>query len=165
MRRPAPPRQRSILATHRAAWALAQSCMALWAVNAQSARCPEGKPLAGDLGIGGFQCVAAGCAVNLLSDGRYRHEFTVEPYVHAIDSAGPSAGKLREWDRLVAIDNALVTTIEGGDRLANLTAGTAVSLVVRRGGALVRVVVTPTAGCNVPSLAVTRRDVRRPGRF
>ena len=165
MHRTSAPRQRAIQLIHHVACAFGYTCIAFWTLSAQSTRCPEGKTPAGDLGIGGFQCVAAGCAVNVYAGGRYHHEFTVEPYVYAIDTTGPSARKLREWDRVVAIDQALVTTLDGGDRLANLTPGTVVSLVVRRGGALVRVAITPTAGCNAPALRVTKRDIPRPGRY
>jgi S1-C subfamily serine protease len=129
--------------------------LARLAVAQPGAHCREGKPLTGDIGIGGFQCVAAGCAVNGLSGGRYHHSFSAEPYILDVDSTGPAASLLRDGDVLVAVDGLLITTVEAGDRLANLIPGQPVSLRVRRAGKDLEVRVTPRLGCNMPYIMVT----------
>lgn len=129
---------------------------------AQELACREEKPPTGDLGIGGFQCVAAGCSVNEFRNNRYRHQFSAEPYVWSIDPEGASAGKLEEGDRIVAIDDVLVTTPSGGERLANLTPGKSVSLRVRRDDRILSVTLVPRLGCNMPYIRVTS-DMQRMG--
>jgi len=140
--------------------------LAVWTsvANAQGERCREGKALTGDIGIGGFQCVAAGCAVNGLHKGRYRHQFSAEPYVWDIDPDGPSAQKLQEGDRIVAIDGKLVTTPEGGEHLANLREGVAVTLRIRRASQVMETRILPVVGCNMPYIVVTStfKRVHRP---
>ena len=133
---------------------------------AQTIECRENKPVTGDIGIGGFQCVAAGCSVNELRNNRYRHHFSAEPYVWSIDPAGPSAGLLEEGDRIVAIDDVLVTTPAGGERLANLTPGRSITLRVRRDDKVLTMSVVPRLGCNMPYITVTsdrRRHSPPPG--
>ena len=124
--------------------------------------CRENKPPTGDIGIGELQCVAAGCGVNGLSRGRYRHEFSAEPYVWDIDPAGPAAGLLNDGDRIVSINGMLITTAAGGERLANLVPGERLSLRVRRADRVTLVTVVPVLGCNVPSIAVTPHPGRPP---
>jgi len=130
------------------------------AVRPVNAQCPEGKALTGDLGIGGFQCVAAGCGVNALSGGRYHHSFSAEPYILDVDTGGPAAHLLEDGDVLVAVDGLLITTTEAGDRLANLEPGRPVTLRIRRGGNELTVRVTTRLGCNMPYIMVTP-DKRR----
>ncbi len=125
-------------------------------------QCREHKPLTGDIGIGGFQCVAAGCAVNGEYRGRYYHSFSAEPYVWDIEPRGPSAGLLIDGDRIVSIDGMLITTEAGGDRLANLVPGEKVGLRLRRGESVVSVTVQPKLGCNMPYISVTARQGRPP---
>lgn len=141
--------------------------LAVWSAAARAQGeplCREGKQLTGDIGIGGFQCVAAGCAVNGRYNGRYRHQFSAEPYVWDIDPAGPSAEKLHEGDRIVAIDGKLVTTPEGGDRLANLREGVPVTLRIRRASQVIETRIVPVVGCNMPYIVVTSsfRRVKAP---
>lgn len=133
---------------------LATPCIA----QAVKPECREEKPLTGDIGIVGFRCVAAGCAVNGLRDGCYRHWFSAEPYLLGIDPQGPLAGLAEAGDRIVAIDGALITTPSGGERLANLTPGKEIRLHVRRGETLNVIKVTPRLGCNMPSLIVTSHN-------
>lgn len=117
--------------------------------------CPEGKEHSGDLGIGRFVCLGGSCMVNEpLAGGGYAHRFSTEPRVEAIDPGGPSAGKLHEGDVIVAVDGALVTTREGGRRLAELTPGRPIELRVRRDGRELEVSLTPATGCNLPGLIV-----------
>lgn len=117
-------------------------------------RCPEGHPATGDLGIEYLLCVAGSCSVNLRTDRGYAHDFSTEPRIRGIQPGGPSAGRLRDGDILIAIDGVLITTREGGRRLANLTPGKPVRLRVRRDGRETDVIVVPALGCNMPRLAV-----------
>lgn len=117
--------------------------------------CPEGLPVTGDLGIEYLLCVGGRCAVNLrTSRGGYTHDFSTEPIIRGIRPGSPAAGELRNGDILVAIDGCLVTTREGGRRLANLEPGVPVTLRIRRDGEEMDVVVVPETGCNAPRLAV-----------
>ncbi len=125
------------------------------ALAQSSVICRERKEPTGDLGIGGFQCVAAGCGVNFEVRGRWRHSFTAEPYVWDINPRGPSTSLLQEGDRVAAIDDILITTPDGGERMANVRPGERVSLTVRRAGRLLKVPIVATLGCNMPYLAVT----------
>lgn len=128
---------------------------AVTAVGAQAPlRCPEGHPATGDLGIESLLCVAGSCSVNLRNGHGYAHEFSTEPRIRGIQPGGPSSGKLQDGDILISIDGVLITTLEGGRRLANLTPGKPVKLGVRRGGKEMDVTVVPGLGCNMPRLAV-----------
>ena len=115
--------------------------------------CREGT---GDLGIGRYLCDGGDCTVSEhLKDGRVIHRFSVEPRVRAIDPKGASAGKLKENDVIVAVDGSLVTTFEGGYKLANAKIGVAVVLRIRRDNKELEVRVVPGKGCNLPALTVT----------
>jgi S1-C subfamily serine protease len=125
------------------------------AAGAQTAlRCPEGHPTTGDLGIEYLLCVGGSCSVNLRTDRGYAHDFSTEPRIRGVQPGGPAAGKLRDGDILISIDGVLITTLEGGRRLANLTPGKPVTLRVRRGDKEMDVTVVPGLGCNMPRLAV-----------
>ena len=117
-------------------------------------RCPEGHPATGDLGIEYLLCVGGSCSVNLRTERGYAHEFSTEPRIRGIQPGGPAAGKLRDGDILISIDGVLITTREGGRRLANLTPEKPVTLRIRRGGQEMDVAVVPGLGCNMPRLAV-----------
>jgi S1-C subfamily serine protease len=117
-------------------------------------RCPEGHPTTGDLGIEYLLCVGESCSVNLRTERGFAHDFSTEPSIRGIHPGGPAAGKLRDGDVLISIDGVLITTREGGRRLANLTPGKPVKLRVRRAGKEVDVSVVPGVGCNMPRLAV-----------
>lgn len=120
-----------------------------------SGACPEGHPETGDIGIEYLLCVGGRCAVNLrTSRGGYTHDFSTEPMIRGIRPNSPAAGELRNGDILVAIDGCLVTTREGGRRLANLEPGVPVTLHIRRDGEEMDVVLVPELGCNMPNLAV-----------
>ena len=68
------------------------------------------------------------------SDRGFAHDFSTEPRVRGLEENSPAWGKLQEGDILVAVDGVLITTREGGRRLANLTPNRPVKLRVRRGG-------------------------------
>jgi membrane-associated protease RseP (regulator of RpoE activity) len=117
-------------------------------------RCPEGHPETGDLGIESLLCVSGSCTVNLRTDRGYVHEFSTEPRIQGLRDGSPADGKLRDGDILIAIDGVLITTREGGRRMANLKPGVPVTLRIRRGGREMDVVLVPRLGCNMPTLAV-----------
>jgi len=111
----------------------------------------------GDLGIGRYVCDGGDCTVSeRLKDGRIIHRFSVEPRVTEIDPKGASAGKLKENDVIVAVGGSLVTTLEGGHKLANAKIGEPVVLRIRRGDKDLEVRVVPGKGCNLPRLTVTQ---------
>lgn len=144
---------RSIFARRLAmAMALALT-LAAGAVQAQS--CGDGVPRTATLGIGQLQCVGGSCTLNARDGAGRTHDFSTEPRVWRLEPDGPAHGVLRDGDQILAVDGALITTPEGGRRLANLRAGVPVALRIRRGGAEMRVAVTPRPGCNTPALAVT----------
>jgi S1-C subfamily serine protease len=117
-------------------------------------RCPEGHPETGDLGIGALLCVSGSCAVNLPTGRGYAHEFSTEPRIQGLLEGSPAEGKLQNGDILIAIDGVLITTREGGRRMANLKPGVPVTLRIRRDGREMDVVLVPRLGCNMPALAV-----------
>lgn len=136
--------------------ALLLACLAAAsAARAQApGSCADGLPRTATLGIGFFHCVGGGCSVNLKTPRGLTHDFSTEPRVWNIDGYGPAAGRLREGDVVTSVDGALVTTPDGGRRLANLSPGRAMTLGVRRGNAAAEVRVVPVPGCNTPGLVV-----------
>jgi predicted metalloprotease with PDZ domain len=117
-------------------------------------RCREGHPETGDIGILSLLCVSGSCQVNLWTGSGYRHEFSTEPRVDGVLRGGPADGRLQDGDVIIAIDGALITTREGGRRLASLKPGVPVTLRIRRGGKEMDVTLVPRLGCNMPRLAV-----------
>ena len=114
--------------------------------------CREGT---GDLGIGLFICNGGDCSVSQrLSDGRIAHRFSVEPRVREIDSKGPSALKLKENDVIVAVDGSLITSFDGGYKLANASIDVPIKLRIRRDKRELEVQIVPAKGCNLPKLTV-----------
>ncbi|MDQ3169056.1 MAG: hypothetical protein M3Q55_02820 [Acidobacteriota bacterium] len=129
-------------------------------VWAQSA-CPEGRPQTGDLGIAELNCDGGPCAIYGRDSRGLYHRLSIEPRLTGVDSRGPSARLVRENDVLVAVDQRLVTTPEGGRRLAQLNANQPVELWLRRNDQDVKVTVTPRAGCGF--LLLTVRDEKEGG--
>ena len=118
------------------------------------ATCPEGRPVGGDLGINHLLCIGGDCTIYARIGDGLTHQLTTEPRLHEVDLRGPSAGLVKEGDVLVAVDGLLVTTPEGGHRLASLKTRTQVLLWLRRDGRDVRVSVTTREGCGFGSLTV-----------
>jgi len=115
-------------------------------------------PITGDLGISHLLCVGGSCSVNLRTGrGGYAHDFSTEPRIQGLEKDGPASASLQNRDILVAIDGVLITTLEGGRRLANLTPGKPVELRIRRAGKEMDVTVVPKTGCNMPMLTVRQR--------
>lgn len=119
--------------------ALGRILMAGWLVVALAGRlpgqvgvaageCPAGLVRQGDVGISSFEC--SNCRLSDSGDERVWN-FSSEPVVRAVSPGSPADGRIREGDAIVAVDGHLITTGEGGRRLANLEPGQRVSLVVR----------------------------------
>jgi S1-C subfamily serine protease len=135
--------------------AAAALALALCATAAQAQTCEGGRPRTATLGIGLLHCVGGTCMVNARDSHGYRHDFATEPRVWELEPNGPASRGLREGDQITSVDGVLITTREGGRRLANVRAGVPVQLGIRRGGAETLVRVVPEPGCNTPALAVT----------
>lgn len=116
--------------------------------------CPEGRPMTGDLGIERYRCIGGACEIWTATERGLSHVFTTEPRIDRLDPEGPSAEALREGDVLVAIDGILITSDEGGRRLASLRSGVAADLWIRRGDRDLEVRVVPVSGCNPSGLSV-----------
>jgi membrane-associated protease RseP (regulator of RpoE activity) len=84
----------------------------------------------------------------------FTHMFSTEPRIRGLVDGGPADGKLMDGDVLIAIDGVLITTREGGRRLANLKPGDPVTLRIRRDRREMDVTLVPKLGCNMPGLAV-----------
>jgi C-terminal processing protease CtpA/Prc len=69
--------------------------------------------------------------------------FHAEPEILEIERDGPSYGKLRSGDVIVAIEDLLITTRRAGIRFANLVAGEPITLDVRRRGRTRTVTIVP----------------------
>ena len=122
----------------------------------------DGRGPAAQPGFGLLQCVGGGCGIFGGSATAPEHRFTVEPRVWHIADPGPAAGLLEEGDQLVAVDGAPITTRLAGRRLAQLVAGTPITLTVRRAGALRTVRISPATGCGYPMLVVTEGSALPP---
>jgi hypothetical protein len=111
--------------------------------------CPDGHPPLGDLGILELTGLAR---FSINGDDPAALErvatFRTEPQIVRLAS-GAGSGLLREGDVIVAVDGALITTREGGKRLANLVPGRPVRLSVRRGGRQIGIQAVPTLRCGL----------------
>ena len=125
--------------------------------------CPSGEPRYGSIGVREYRCIGGSCSINmrLLIDGEiqktgdlYVHSFSTEPRLQRIDPDGPGADLLREGDVLVAVDDRLITTAEGGRRLGSLEPGEDIKLTLRRDGRLINAWIETTASCDLPMLDV-----------
>jgi len=135
--------------------ALALTLIAAGAPAAHAGRCPEGHPETGDLGIESLLCVSGSCAVNMRTEsGGFTHMFSTEPRIRGLVDGGPAAGELMDGDVIIAVDGVLITTREGGRRLANLKPGEPITLRIRRDRREMDVTLVPRLGCNMPGLAV-----------
>lgn len=93
------------------------------------------------LGISRMECR---CSFTISEDPDEKYwSFESEPLIRGVDPKGPAHGKLVKGDKIVAIDQMLITTHEAGKRFANVDAGEPVELTVRRRGNLVDVRIVP----------------------
>jgi hypothetical protein len=102
---------------------------------------PPGLPPLNMLGITSMHCT---CSII------YKHDeaewaFQSEPVIRAVDKDGPSHGKLKKGDVIVAIDGALITMRKAGIAFANIEEGEPVELTIRRSGRTRDVVIVPRA--------------------
>jgi S1-C subfamily serine protease len=122
---------------------------------AQKAACSENRPQSGTIGITRLECIGRSCTVSERDEsGVYFHSFAVEPRVSALDRSVPPARSLQVGDVILAIDDIPITTRDGGRRLANLNAGEAIRLRVRREETELELALTSVLGCNTPGLNV-----------
>ncbi len=106
--------------------------------------CPGGLEPLGVVGITSFECT--NCTLRETEGGRL-WSFTSEPHVRVVEPGSPADGEIREGDAIVAIDGHLITTAEGGRRLANLEPGRTSRMVVRSGNRERTVALVPRAEC------------------
>jgi len=106
--------------------------------------CPGGLEPRGDVGIASFEC--SNCRLST-SAGERLWSFSSEPVVRVVEPDSPADGRIREGDAIVAVDGYLITTGEGGRRLANLKPGQVVSMVVRSGNRERTVEIVPDSEC------------------
>ncbi len=102
---------------------------------------------AGTLGIQGLRC--EGCSYSMSESGIEEARFRTEPQVMVVARGSTRGDRLRAGDRIVAIDDALITTREGGERLVALRAGQRLTLRVRRGGRLVDLDLVAGSACEL----------------
>ncbi|MBW8769280.1 MAG: PDZ domain-containing protein [Gemmatimonadetes bacterium] len=124
-------------------------------LGAQTVCDDDGRRPAPQPGFGLLQCVGGACDIYGGTPSAPEHRFTVEPRVWRIAHPGPADGVLEEGDQLVAVDGAPITTRRAGQRLAQLSAQTPLTLTVRRAGLTRSVRLQPAVGCNYPMLVVT----------
>ena len=93
----------------------------------------------------------------MVHEAEHWTQFGAEPELRDIRPDGPAAGRLREGDILVAVDGALITTREGGLKLARTQPAHAGRLTIRRDGRTQDVVIIPVAG---PAPAPGSRELR-----
>jgi C-terminal processing protease CtpA/Prc len=105
------------------AWAGAQAAIS-------QASSPDGPGARADLGISSMVCR---CTAETRGDSTLWQFFT-EPEILAVNRDGPSAGVLVAGDRVIAIDDHLITTPEGGRHWSRLRPGEQVTLRIRREG-------------------------------
>lgn len=107
------------------------------------------------IGIGRLLCVGGECEINLpAGGGLLAHRFSTEPMVTELRE--PASRVLRDRDAIVSVDGVPITTLEGGRRLAQLTVGVPVRLVIRRAGDVREVNLVPVPGCPIGALSVRR---------
>jgi hypothetical protein len=101
----------------------------------------------GSLGLSGWDC-RGDCTITLGAKGEEKAwSFSVEPRITGVAEGGPADGILQAGDILVAVDGLLITTAEGGERLASLPADADVKVRYRREGRLAEAVVRTVAVC------------------
>lgn len=103
--------------------------------------CPGGRTI-GDLGITGLYGAARDWSGNW-------EQFRTEPKVRGVVEGGPADGALQAEDVIVAVDGALITTDDGGRRLARVSPGQSVELTIRREGDEQTVKITAGSKCDL----------------
>lgn len=125
--------------------------------------CPEGFPRTADLGLRQLDGNISISLKRVQSDPlviRKVYKFYEEPRVTSVDPAGPSMGRLKAGDILVAIDGALITTSEAGRKIGALDPDQPVKITIRRDGRTMDVKVRPRSRCPDDQLADVYRAIR-----
>jgi len=143
-------RRGSCVACVSVALTLIQTADAAGQVGVSSGDCPGGLSPRGTVGITSFEC--SNC--RLQSSGEEREwNFSSEPTVRVVRPGSPADGRIQEGDQIVAVDGHLITTGEGGRRLANLVPGRETAIVVRTGSRERTVRLVPEPMCDRPVAA------------
>lgn len=112
----------------------------------QGAQCGADEVAVASFGLSGLEC--RNCTLYDSDDPTAtRWEFRSEPSILGIKPDGPAEGRLRAGDVIIAIDGLLVTTREGGRRIAQPEAGRAAEFQIRRDGREMHVSVAPSIEC------------------
>ncbi len=128
------------------------------AQQAAATDCASGMSRLGSIGIQEFSC---DCTLNR-KPGSVTWQFRAEPIVRRVAAGGPSDGKLRAGDVIVAVDGLLITTRAGGDRIANLEPGRPVTITIRRGGRESAYRIVPGERCDSEELAELAGEMTAP---
>jgi S1-C subfamily serine protease len=136
------------------AWLALLLCLAPAAAAAQgsSGKCPWAPSPSATIGIDRLLCRGGPCEINLETREGLAHRFSTEPVISRLRPDAP--GALAEGDVIVAVDGALITTREGGRRLADLVVAEPVTLTLRRDGRMIDVALIPVPGCPIGGLTV-----------
>jgi len=127
-------------------------------VTAQVQTAVEDESCPGTLGINHLLCVGGSCRVNLHNGRGITHDFSTEPRIESLTPGSPATSKLLLGDVITAIDGVLITTREGGRRLANPKPGVPVVLRIRRNGVAMDVSLVPLSDCEATKLAVRTEE-------
>lgn len=112
--------------------------------GAEESDCEDGREPVGNLGITDMSMKGS---LAIEEDGEFIWHFQAEPKIEGVDPDGPSAGRLKKGDVIVAIDGMLITTRKAGIRFANVVPNEPVELTVRRRGRTIETKITPTGIC------------------
>jgi len=113
--------------------------------DAVAGSCGADRELVGNIGID-VRC--SDCLYHYdRGEDRWSWYFRAEPKITDVKRDGPSRGRLRSGDVIVALDGMLITTPRAGERMANLIPGRATEVTVRRNGRQVPYAVTPDPRC------------------
>lgn len=110
--------------------------------------CPSGTVVP-DFGYTWVSC--PDCLGARIGGGRVTTVFLSPPTLHGIREDGPAAGRLRDGDRLLAIDDFPIETAGGMARHDVWTPGRTLTLTVERAGIRHNVRIAPLPICALPS--------------
>lgn len=125
--------------------------------------CPGNENPRPTLGISSFACH---CSYRVEgSTARKMWDFNSEPEILGIEEGGPSHGILEVGDRIVAIDDQLITTPAGGRRWSIVRPGERVRLRIRRDGKVISATVQVGLVCPSESGPAAETDLPRSRRL
>ena len=123
-----------------------------WAQVADSAGRQPGNQscsggVVGTVGIARIDCRGDCAFTHYVTSQRTVWSFSVEPRITEIVANSAAARDLEIGDRIVAIDGALITTVEGGRRFANIEPDRDVTIRYRRNGRIQNAVLRSGPRC------------------